>query len=598
MRKISKPIMKQDISNNLRIVYTGKEESKMNIIDLAVTPQALVYLHSLGNRQYLKPVDFISPQEIKDIKQWTVETVMGMAAEWKEFGKMTPEFINAVGLDLCILLETLIEADIIISKIWDSNNYANIHTDSTTISYNNMLQYEIPGYQYIELLNDELWVSIRKIKVEKGQLFSNPNYINKTVFDPPYWKKIIKYFLSVNRVIRQMEISLVAYFLIKLGLRRPPTPSLFVVTNKDNVEMLQYKKSIILDDYLTMLPSDSLKVNKLQIEIIDSLEAWFDMNTPVMESIKLYKNIVKKRITEFIKTRKDLLSAYIKTKSLKSPDTLKLILSGAIGCGKDAWASMAIEEDGGIVASTQHGGSYGSYHPILLFSDIRFNYFFSYGKPEISPFFQFSQDHSKAKWVKTGSSTLFKIQNSCDAPPKEVKTILYIMNLCVPFYSCNFPWEFVLQQFKVLEVLHLYALKYTIHVKAEYSGTVKSNNYPGLKFINDSPKEVMHKYDLLIVESGISTAILEAAVTNKFIVAVTSAVWEDSSKESLDMLAERAECFTTYDDFLIGLKKILDDPEKHLDPAKLSARNFIDTYCNTVSPESYVNTIKKTMGLE
>ena len=63
--------MKQDISNNLRIVYTGKEEPKMNIIDLAVTPQALVYLHSLGNRQYLKPVDFISPQEIKDIKQWT-----------------------------------------------------------------------------------------------------------------------------------------------------------------------------------------------------------------------------------------------------------------------------------------------------------------------------------------------------------------------------------------------------------------------------------------------------------------------------------------------------------------------------------------------
>ena len=108
----------------------------------------------------------------------------------------------------------------------------------------------------------------------------------------------------------------------------------------------------------------------------------------------------------------------------------------------------------------------------------------------------------------------------------------------------------------------------------------------------------MHKYDLLIVESGISTAILEAAVTNKFIVAVTSAVWEDSSKESLDMLAERAECFTTYDDFLIGLKKILDDPENHLDPAKFSARNFIDTYCNTASPESYVNTIKKTMGLE
>jgi len=589
----------QESFKSLRIAYTEKDEALSNIIDLAVTPQALVYLNSSGNRHYLKPVDFISPQEIKDVKQWTVETVIAMDYGWQKHATILPELIKAVGLDLCILLETIKVADLVLTKIWSTNNFKHISIDSTEIAPNNMLQYEIPGYQYTDLLNDSLWSNKKKIKVVKDQkIFDSSSYLSKDVFDPPYWKKTVSYFLSLYRVSRQMKINLFSIFFIRLGITRPPIPSLFVVPNKDNSEMLQYQGSVRLHDYLTIVPNEQRKIDNLQTELINSIEDWFNKNTLEMENITLYKNIIGKRLTDFIRTRKKLLGAYIKMQSIKSPHPLKMILPSAIGCDVDAWSSMAMKENGGIVASSQHGGTYGScYFPFLLFSDMRFNYFFSYHTPEIAPIFNLAQEHGKAEWVRTGSNFLFKIQQTCGEPPKSVRNILYIMNLCVPFYSANFPWEFILKQLQVLELLNSYGDKYIIHIKEEQTGTVQRSKYPKLNFINDSPKDVLHKYDLLILESGISTAVLEAAVTNKYLAVFTGAEWEESSKEFLNMLSKRAECFDTPDDFLEGLKKILDDPQTHLDSSKLSSFDFMNTYCNPVSPESYIEIIKKTLEL-
>lgn len=589
----------QESFKSLRIAYTEKDEALSNIIDLAVTPQALVYLNSSGNRHYLKPIDFISPQEIKDIKRWVVETVMVMDYGWQKDGTMLPELIKVIGLDLCILLETIKVADLVLTKIWSTNNFKHICTDPIKNLPNNMLQYEFPGYQYTDLLNDSLWTDEKRIKIVKNQTpYTESEYINKDVFDPPYWKKILRLFLCLYRVSRQMKINLFSIFFIKLGIIRPPIPLLFVVPNKDNSEMLQYQSSVRLHDYLNILPNEQKKIDNLQAELINSIEGWFNKNTPEMENITLYKNIIGKRLTDFIRTRKKLLGAYIKMQSIKSPHPLKMILPSAIGCDVDAWSSMAMKENGGIVASTQHGGTYGScYFPCLVFSDMRFNYFFSYHTPEISPIFNLAQEHGKAEWVRTGSNFLFKIQQTCGEPPKSIRNILYIMNLCVPFYSANFPWEFVLKQFQVLELLNSYGNKYTIHVKEEQTDTVQRGKYPKLDFINNSPKDILHKYDLLILESGISTAVLEAAVTNKYLAVFTGAEWEESSKESLDMLSKRAECFDTPDDFLAGLKKILDDPQTHLAPSKLSSSDFMNTYCNPVSPESYTEIIKKTLEL-
>ncbi|MDP1812022.1 MAG: hypothetical protein Q8K66_11540 [Sediminibacterium sp.] len=589
----------QESCKSLRIVYTEKDEGLSNIIDLAVTPQALVYLNSSGNRHYLKPVDFISPQEIRDIKRWVVQTVIAMDSGWQKHGTLLPELIKVIGLDLCVLLETIKVADLVLTKIWSTNNFKHICTDPGKNLPNNMLQYEFPGYQYTDLLNDSLWTEEKRIKIVKNQTpYTESEYINKNVFDPPYWKKMVTYFLNIYRVSRQMKINLFSVFSMRLGITRPPIPSLFVVPNKDNSAMLQCQNSVRLHDYLTMLPNEQKKTDDLQAALINSIEGWFNKSTPEMEDIRLYKNIIQKRLTNFIRTRKKLLGAYIKMQNIKSPHSLKMILPSAIGCDVDAWSAMAIKENGGIVASTQHGGSYGScYFPYLIFSDMRFNYFFSYHKPEISPIFNLAQEYGKAEWVRTGSNFLFKIRQACGEPPKSVRNILYIMNLCVPFYSSNFPWEFVLKQFQVLELLNSYGNKYTIHVKEEQTGTVQRSKYPKLEFINDSPKDVLHKYDLLILESGISTAVLEATVTNKYLTIFTGAEWEESSKEYLDMLSKRAECFDTPDDFLTGLKKILDDSQTHLAPSKLSSHDFMNTYCNPVPQKSYLETIKKRLEL-
>jgi hypothetical protein len=582
----------------LRILYEQKDEMS-DYVDLAVTPQALVYLNSLGNRHYLKPIDFLSPQEIKEVKQWTVETVIAMDYGWQKHAAILPEFIKVIGLDLCILLETIKVADLVLTKIWSTHTFKHICIDSIRTIPNNMLQYEFVGYQYIDLLNDSLWTDEKGIRIVKNQTpDTESKYIYKNVFDPPYWRKTISYFLSLYRASRQLKINLFSIFFIKLGITSPPIPSLFVVPNKDNAVMLQYQSSVRLHDYLNILPNEQKKVDNLQVELINSIEGWFNKSTPEMENIRLYKNIILQKFTGFIRTRKKLLGSYIKMQSIKSPRSLKMILPSAIGCDVDAWSSMAIKENGGIVASTQHGGAYGNcYFPFFLFSDMRFDYFFSYHKPEISPIFNLAQKYGKAQWVKTGSNFLFKVQQTCSEPPKSIKNIFYIMNLCVPFYSANFPWEFILKQFQVLELLNSYGDKYTIQIKEEQTGTVQRSKYPKLDFINDSPKEVLHKYDLLILESGISTAVIEAAVTNKYLAVFTGAEWEESSKESLDMLSKRAECFDTPDDFLAGLKKILDDPQTRLDPSKLSSHDFMNTYCNPVPQKSYLETIKKTLEL-
>lgn len=579
----------------LRIVDMGREQA-MNYVDFAVTPQALVYLHSSGNKHYLKPVDFITPQEIKAIKRWVVETVMAMDAEWQKYGTHPLELIKAIGTDLCILLETVKVSDLILTKIWETNNFTHILIDPVKHLPNNMLQYEFPGYQYTDLLNDNSWSCEKKIKVVKVQTtFPKPEYMNKNVFDPPYWKKIIRLFLSVYRASQQLKINLFSIVFIKLGIKKPPIPSLFLFANKDTAEMLHYPNSVIIDDYLAILPEEPKKINKLQSELIKSLEYWFNRNTPVMQSIGLYKNIIRTRITTFISARKDLLSAYIKMQSINSPRSLKLLLPVAIGCSSDAWCSMAVKEKGGVDAAGQHGGGHNSFSPYSLFAEARYSYYFSYG--DVSPTYEFLKKHGKAKYVKAGSPTLYYVQQKCDSHPQKISKILYIMNLCVPFYSANFPWEFVLKQFKVLELLNSYSDKYTIHIKEEHTGTVQRSNYPGLSFIDVSPKEVIHKYDLLIVESGQSTAVLEATVTNKYIIAYTGVDWEELSEESLDMLSKRAECFHTSDDFLIGLRKILDDPQTNLDSSKLFSGDFMNTYCNPVSPERYIETIKKTLEL-
>ena len=584
----------QENLKGLRILYLGKEEV-VDYVDFAVTPQSLVYLHNAGNKHYLKAVDFISPKEIRVIQRWTVETVMAMDAEWQKYGTMPLELIKAIGTDLCILLETIKEADLVLTKIWNTNNFTHFSIEPTSIKQNNMLEYEIPGYQYTALLNDSLWSNDKNIKVVKNKKFlTNPNYINAWP-NQPYWKKIIKHFLGVYRVSRQLKISLFSILFIKLGIKRPPIPSLFLVPNKDTSSLLKYQYSVILNDYLSILPEDPKEIDKLQSELIHSLEGWFNTNTPVMKNIGLYKNIIKEKLTDFISARRNLLSAYIKMQSINSPHPLKMLLPCAIGCGTDAWCSMAIQEKGGVDASGQHGGGHNSYFPYSVFAESRFSFNFTYG--DISPTYAFLEKYGKAKLIKSGSPTLYSVHQKCSEYPQKITRILYIMNLCVPFYSANFPWEFVLKQFQVLELLNSYTDKFTIHVKEEHTGTIERRKYAGISFIDDSPKDVMHKYDLLIVESGQSTAVLEATATNKYIVAYTGADWEDLSKESLEMLSERAECFDTLDDFLAGLKKVLDDPQTHLDPSKLSSCDFMNTYSNPVSPESYIETIIKTLEL-
>jgi hypothetical protein len=277
---------------------------------------------------------------------------------------------------------------------------------------------------------------------------------------------------------------------------------------------------------------------------------------------------------------------------LQNFKSINLILPSAIGCGIDTWASLAIEENGGFVASTQHGSAYGnSYHPMMIFSDTRFDYFFTYSCYDSSPTYEFAKLNSKALWVTSGSCHLQKIKDSITPMPTKVKKILYVMNLCVPFYSVNFPWEYITYQFQVLDLLNLYCDKYEIAIKKDFTNTIVEEKYPNLTFIKNNPSEILNNYDLLLLESAISTVVLEAAVTNKFIVLMMGTEWEDCSVDSLNLLSKRAECFVDYHSYLVSLKNILINPSENLNTEKLNSLDFQNTYCNPVTVSEYNDTI-------
>lgn len=581
-------------SQYLRILY-GANKAELNCIDLAANPQALVYLHSKNDRNFIKPVDFLTPKDIKAIKVCVVETIIKMDNDWQQHSTILPNFIKAIGNDLAILIETLATADLVLTRIWETGDFKFISIDANKFTPNNMVQYEIPGYQYKDLLTDAFWTKERGIKFKVIGQNSKENYINANIFTPPYWKRVVWSILRLRRIFKQISLNPFSIFLIKSGLRIAPTPSLFVVPHKDTAAMLMHPNSIALDDYLDILPENQKEVNKLHDKLLALLEDWFKSGSPGMDAIKIYNNIIGEKIIAFVRKRKELVAAYLKIKNIKATEPLKLLLPSAIGCATDAWVSLAIQERGGIDASCQHGGSHNSYQPYHLFSEARFSFFFTYG--DVSPTYKFLEENGKAKIVTCGSPVLKSIVEKLGTPPTEVKRILYIMNLCVPFYSANFPWEFVLKQFEVLELLNSFSKNYIIHVREEQTGTVVRSKYPGLKFIDVSPREVLNQYDLLILESGLSTAVLEGVVTNKFLVVFTGAEWEETTKESLDMLEKRAECFHSMDDFLGGVKKILRDPNVNLDRKKLSSVEFKNAYCNPVSVESYFATIKETMNL-
>lgn len=590
--------LETDISKNkpqhfLRVSYTNNN-AELDCVDLALNPRTLVYLDSQKDRKFIKPIDYLTPEDIGKIKIWVVETIIKLDNEWKRYSSTMPGFIQTIGGDLAILMETIATADLVLTRIWETGDFRYVQIDPTKHHTNNMLQYEIPGNQYGELLNDKCWIENKGIKTQAPIDIGAYKY-DDVFFSVPYWRKMAYKVLGVNRISKHMKLNFFSIFLMKMGLSKPSVPSLFLVPYKDNLAMLQYPNSVIVDDYLNILPQKNEEVNALHSKLLSSLENWFKTESHGMEAISIYRNILSEKIIGFVKARKDLIAAYVKIKNIKTSKSLKLLLPSAIGCASDAWVSMAIQERGGMDASCQHGGSHNSYQPYHLFSEARFSYLFTYGS--VSPTYKFLEENGKAKIVTCGSPVLKSIVEKSLSSPKEVKRVLYIMNLCVPFYSANFPWEFVLKQFEVLELLNSFSQDYTIHVKEDQTGTVNRSNYPGLEFINVSPREVLDQYDLLILESGLSTAVLEGVVTNKFLAIFTGAEWEDTTKESLDMLEKRAECFHTMDDFIKGLGKILTDPQHNLDRTKLSSSAFQDAYCNPVTVESFFRTIKTTMEL-
>ena len=117
-----------------------------------------------------------------------------------------------------------------------------------------MIEYQVAGFQYIELLNDPEWAAYRKINIEKRR--SNFTLINHSdnIFNPPYWKIVVRRLLSMLRLSRQLHVNIFTIFLAKLGVIKNLRPSLLVVPNKDIAEMLQYPKRqywmIIYTSYL------------------------------------------------------------------------------------------------------------------------------------------------------------------------------------------------------------------------------------------------------------------------------------------------------------------------------------------------------------
>lgn len=580
----------------LRVAYNRLPVAEGHV-DLAVTPRALVHLDREKSKKYFKPIDFLSQEDIKSVKHWSAETVMAMACEWREKGGILPLLIEAVGVDLCILLEYIKIADLVLTRAWDRGDFTSISADAFEM-FDNLIQYGWANYGYVDLLFNEKWCKQRSIEVESTQYKTAIESVHhKDPFTIPFWKRCAYMILGLYRCSQRIKVlSMIG---MKMGFADPVIPRIIVVPTRNVEIMMKCEGSVCLKDYLLILPKNRKKAQVLQSEVVSLLEQWFSQDSPAMKRIDLYKEIIENRLVGFIKKRLDLVTAYVQMKELKNSKPLKMLLGSTIGCGIDAWCSMSIQENGGVVASGQHGGGYGNaYTPYVRFSDLRYKYFFSYGQPEITPLCKYHGKFANAELVKAGSPVLYDVQQSCGSPPPtEVVKILYVMNLCVPFYSANFPWENILEQLKVLELLNTFSNKYTIDVKEEQTNTIQHSIYPGLKFIKESPVKVLHDYDLLIVESCISTAVLEVAATNKFLVVFTGAKWEDASRESLDMLCKRAECFHNWNSFLSGLKEILENPESKLDIEKLNSSEFMDTFCNPVPAEKYINTVKETLEL-
>ena len=119
--------MANNLTNNsgakkkLRVLISNQPEQEDNFIDLAVNPQALVSKHNTGQTNFLKPLDFLNPHEVKEVKDRVATIVMDLDKEWNTYADLFPDFFKTVGLDLCVLLETLLIGDIVLTKIWQTN---------------------------------------------------------------------------------------------------------------------------------------------------------------------------------------------------------------------------------------------------------------------------------------------------------------------------------------------------------------------------------------------------------------------------------------------------------------------------------------------
>lgn len=576
----------------LRIVHVSVPEAQ-GCEDLAVTPRALAALSAAG-RACLKPVDHFTPAEIIEVKAWVTTTVEMMDAEWRTRGVLTL-LLQAIGFDLCVLLESLKVTDLVLSRLWASGRYSEIQLGAYEAAYP-MLEYSRPFDAYADLLKDAGWRSERNVAVEALMT-------EAAIGAHGAPRKRLRSYLGI---LRQRLGASQRFVLGKataagraVGLRRTNIPDLIVVPHKDTERLLACKGSSTLDTFLATLPANDGAVAVLRAEVERSLAHWFAEPTPAMERLGLLRKIIRERVLGFIRTRNDLVAAYVKARDAadnQHPPAFLLASSG--GCSPDAWVWMAFREKGGVVASAQHGGAYGNLScPYYIFSDFRFDYFFSYGDPKLSPVYEFAQRHASAKWIGAGSPVLNEVRLRRGQPPRSVKKIFYVMNLSVSFYSANFPWEHILGQFKTLEILNRFSCDYSIDVREEQTGAVRRSLYPGLNFITNRPKEVLHKYDLVVLESAMSTVVLEGSATNKFLVVFTGAEWEDVTPASLELLAKRAECFDRWDEFHAGLERVLQEPAKCLDAAKLESEDFFTAYGNPVSGEQYMTTVRRTLSL-
>ncbi len=581
--------------NTLRICLSIEDIKLNGSLILAVTPKTLVENNNLETNILLKPIDFLTKNDIAFVKQWSVDTVIELSQQWKCKGGFVSELINTIGLDLAVLLETLKVAEIVLKKIVNKYGITKIVIPNIESASNNMLQFESHGLQYVELITKTNLLKNLNVNLEIEKNKSEVIVANKNVFSPPKWKTAIRIIISYLRFMSKLKISIFSIFLYKIGFRKIPNPNLIVAANKDNRDLLKTEKSIMLNDFLNVLNIDNIELLEFKNTLIKKVELFFTKNNSLNKDFQ-YEFIIKKRLLNFIMRRNDLLSSYIKVKNLFKINEIKLIVPSAIGTGIDAWASLGIKEGGGIIISTQHGSAYGNaYHPMMLFSDGRFDYFFSYSNPITSPSYEFILKNGNAKWLEAGSSYLYKIKANSSSESIEVNKILYVMNLCVPFYSVNFPWEFIVDQIKVLELLNSFGRNYKIDIKKESSGAIDETKYPNLNFINHSPSAIQDNYDLLIAESAISTYILEAVVSKKFIAVMTAMDWEDCSRESFLKLNKRAECFENYDNFILGLHNILTNPKKYLTKEKIHSKDYENTYCNPVHSSIYIDNIIKSI---